>query len=144
MISEGLRQSQGYLHALERGRAGERHLYDELSRRLEGTGLVVRLATEDNHEVPFDLEVVQGDKILVGIENKDLAPSSQGTWIRKRSKDLKREYAAQQSIRLVLTTVTKRDEGVIGFREGLVNGSKKIFDYDIEHLISRILGVREG
>lgn len=144
MISDELRRSQRYIETLGRGRIGEKFLYDELSKRLDGTGLAVRLATEDDHRVPFDLEVLDGDRILVGIENKDLASTTQGTWIKKRSKDLKLKYAAQQHIRLIFTTITLKAQGQIGWHEGLVNGSKAIFEYDLERLIKRIVATKES
>jgi hypothetical protein len=144
MISDELRRSQRYIETLGRGRMGEQFLYDELSKRLDGTGLAVRLATEDDHRVPFDLEVLDGNRILVGIENKDLASTTQGTWIKKRSKDLKLEYAARQRIKLIVTTITLKAQGQIGWREGLVNGSKAIFEYDVDRLIKRIVATKES
>jgi len=128
--------------AVQRGKDGEQFLYEELSRRLEGTGLTVRLAAEENHNVPFDLEILEGDRILVGIENKDLAPTTQGTWIKKAPKRSKTSYAEKNHIRLTLTTVTRRDIKAIGFKEGLVNGHSLIFDYSSEHLVKRILAAR--
>lgn len=142
MISDELRRSQRYTETLGRGRMGEQFLYEELLKRLDGTGLAVRLATEDDHRVPFDLEVLDGDRILVGIENKDLASTTQGTWIKKRSKDLKLKYAAQQRIRLIFTTITLKAQGQIGWHEGLVNGSKAIFEYDLDRLVDRIVATK--
>jgi hypothetical protein len=142
MISEELRQSQRYLVTLGRGRMGEQFLYEELSKRLEGSGLAVRIATEDDHRVPFDLEVLDEDRILVGIENKDLAPTTQGTWIKKDSKRSKTIYAEENHIRLILTTVTRRDIKAIGFREGLINGHSLTFDYSPKRLVKRILAAR--
>lgn len=144
MISDELRRSQRYTETLGRGRMGEQFLYEELLKRLDGTGLAVRLATEDDHRVPFDLEVLDGDRILVGIENKDLASTTQGTWIKKRSKDLKLKYAAQQRIRLIFTTITLKAQGQIGWHEGLVNGSKAIFEYDLDRLVDRIVATKES
>ena len=142
MISDEVRQSQRYRETLGRGRMGEQFIYEELSRRLEGSGLAVRLATEDDHRVPFDLEVLEGDRILVGIENKDLASTTQGTWIKKVSKRSKLFYAEENHISLILTTVTRRDIKAIGFREGLVNGHPIMFDYSPERLVKRILAAR--
>lgn len=138
------RQTMGYLDALDRGRAGERYLYDELLKRLVGTGLGVRLATEDNHKVPFDLEVLDGDRIIVGIENKDLSGADRGTEITKVAKRRKLQYAAEHGIPTILTTVTRRKIERIGWKEGLVNGYPTVFDYDVGRLVDRILLAREA
>jgi hypothetical protein len=138
------RQTTSYLDALERGRAGERYLYEELSKRLEGTGLGVRLATEDNHEVPFDLEVLEDGRIIVGIENKDLSGADRGTEITKVAKRRKLQYAMEHRIPVIMTTVTRRKIEAIGWKEGLVNGHPTVFDYDVGRLVDRILSARQG
>jgi len=143
-MNESYKQTRAYLDALERGRAGERYLHEELSKRLEGTGLVVQLATEDNHKVPFDLEVLEDDRIIVGIENKDLTGGDRGTEITKVAKQRKLQYAKEHNIPVVLTTVTRRKIEAIGWKEGLVNGHPTVFDYDVTRLVSRILSARQG
>ncbi len=136
---------QDYFSACsDRGRAGEEYLLSELEGRLQPFGLVVRRTAIDNERAPFDLEVLDGHEVLVGIENKDLAPATQGTWIKRSRKKRKLAYAQDHSIRLVLTTVTLRDAGRIGFKEGIVNGAPVLFDYDVDRLIERIVATKEG
>lgn len=134
---------QDYFSACEdRGRAGEEYLLSELGQRLSPYGLDVVHVTVDNKNAPFDFEVFDGDTPIVGIENKDLSPTTQGTWIKRSRKKRKIEYALKMGIRLVLTTITMRDTGRIGFKEGIVNGVPQIYDYDVDHLVDRILGAR--
>lgn len=142
MINEQVRQSQRYQETLGRGRMGEDFLMSVLSERLEGSGLSVRLATEHNHKEPFDIEILDQDRVLVGIENKDLSPKTQGTWIKNPAKRRKLKYAEEHGFKLVLTTVTIRETEDIWFREGLVNGVPRIFDYNVEHLVDKIIDVR--
>ena len=142
MNKEDLRRFHRYLETEARGQAGQQCMQELLSRELEGTGLVVKLRADEIHDAPFDLEVLDGERILVGIENKDLAETTKGTWVKGPSKKRKLIYARQHSIRLLLTTVTMRDTGRVGFKEGIVNGSHVLFDYDVRHLIDRILGAR--
>jgi len=144
MISDQARQSRRYIEALDRGRLGEQFLYDELSKRLEGTGLTVRLSTEHDHKVPFDLEVLQDETVLAGIENKDLSGDNRGTEITKSAKRRKLQYAAEHSIPVIVTTVTRRKIEAIGWKEGLVNGHPTVFDYDLGSLVGRILSARQG
>ena len=141
MTSDEVLQSRHYLEMQGRGRMGEDYAYGEISSRLVGTGLTVRLATEDHYKAPFDIEILKGDKVLVGIENKDLVSTSKGTQIRGCQKHRKLRYAREHGIRLILTTVTRRDIHAIGFKEGLVNGHPLVFDYNLDRLVGRILTV---
>lgn len=144
-MNEVYKQTRAYLDALDRGRAGERCLYDDLSasKEIQEAGLIIRLATEDNHEVPFDVEVLDAEgNILVGIENKDLSATSEGTHIRKISKRRKELYAKEHSIPVILTTVTRRNIESIGWKDGLVNGHTMVFNYDKQTLYDRILQAR--
>lgn len=132
-----------YFSVCERsGRLGEEYLLAELESRLSGSGLLVKLKSDENKNAPFDLEIFEGDRVLVGIENKDLGPATQGTWIKRTRKKRKLAYARQCGIRLILTTITRRDAGQIGFKEGIVNGSPVVFDYDLGRLVDRILDMR--
>lgn len=124
--------------ALERGRAGERYLKEILETELSGRGLTVSMPTEEDHRVPFDLETLDGDRILVGIENKDLGPSSKGTWQYKTAIRRKLRYAHEHSIPKILTTVTMREAGRIGFCRGLANSHVIRFDFELSHLLQEI------
>lgn len=138
MTTDEQRHSYRYLETLSRGREGERYLFAELSRMLVGTNLTINLATEDDHRVPFDLEILYGEKVLVGIENKDLSTTSLGTWIKGEAKRRKLAYAREQGIKVMLTTVTIRDTGRIGFCRGLANSHVMKFDFDRNHLLQEI------
>ena len=141
MISDDVKQTKHYLDALERGRAGEQYIFEDLVKGLLETPLVVRLTAQDNHMVPFDIEILDGPKIIVGIENKDLSATSDGSRIRKVSKRLKLQYAKDHNISGILTTVTRRDIGTIGWKEGLVNGHPTVFNYNRDSLYAWIKSV---
>lgn len=143
-VDECIRQSRRYQETLGRGIKGEQYLFERLSAGLAGSGLEVRLVATEADHTPFDLEVLDGDRILVGIENKDLRPSTQGTWIKGSAKRRKLEYAAEHRVGLVLTTVTIREAEQVGFHEGLVNGHPTRFDYDFGHLVERIMEAKRG
>jgi hypothetical protein len=128
----------------ERGRSGEEYLLSELSQRLQPFGLVVRHTAADDKSAPFDLEVLDGPEVLVGIENKDLTPLSKGTWIKKSAKRRKQEHAKVNGIPKLLTTVTLRDAGQIGFRRGIENKPVASYDFSFEHLIEEILSARRA
>jgi len=129
--------------ALERGRNGEIYLLEFLEEHLAGSGLVVHHASENDAQAPFDIEVLDQDRILVAIENKDLAENSKGTWIIKSAKRRKEKYAIEHGIKKILTTVTKRDgEGYIGFQPGIVNGHVTVFNFRAEELVKEILSAR--
>ena len=138
MISEKVRQSRRFLETEGRGQLGQEYLYDFLSESLEGTGLVVKQMSEESHCAPFDLLILKGKRVLVGIENKDLSVTTLGTWIKGRAKERKLAYAQEQGIEHTLTTVTIRDAGRIGFCRGLANSHVMRYDFDRDHLLQEI------
>jgi len=109
---------------------------------LEGTGLKVLHASNDDYNAPFDIEVIEGSAILVGIENKDITGQPQGVWQKKNALRRKKRYAEANQIRKVLTTVTDRDRDLVGFCEGLVSRQITDFDFRKEELIKEILSAR--
>ena len=138
MTSDAIRQSRRYLETEARGQLGQQYLYDFLSKNLEGMGLTVKQTSKESHCAPFDLLVLKGKRILVGIENKDLSVTTLGTWIKGRAKERKLAYAQEQGIEHTLTTVTMRDAGRIGFCRGLANSHVMRYDFDRDHLLQEI------
>lgn len=143
---EALSHKPAYIRSCEQGRLGEDFVLGELSRRLEGTGLVVIHANADHWKAPFDLAVMDGNRALALIENKDLRSTSRYacTQIRRRQKKRKLAYARRHEVPLVFTTISRRHEEKVSFREGLVNGVPQIFDEDLEHMVRRILKERRS
>jgi hypothetical protein len=131
-----------YRECHERGREGENFLAYKLEELLKGTGLAIRVATDQDPKAPFDLEVLDGERILVGIENKDLGPSTRGTWIKSSAKRRKHEHARVNHIPRMLTTVTLRDAGQVGFRRGIEEKPVASYDFSLEHLAEEILAAR--
>lgn len=126
-----------------RGSAGEHFLATKLEAALAGTGLRTRITSDEDKNAPFDLEVLDGDnRILVGIENKDLGPSTQGTWIKRNAKRRKQEHARVNRIPKLLTTVTLRDAEQIGFRRGIENKPVGSYDFSLEHLVQEIVSTK--
>jgi hypothetical protein len=125
-----------------RGTAGEHFLATKLEAALEGTGLTIRIASDDYKQAPIDLEVLDGNRIIVGIENKDLGPSTQGTWIKGPAKRRKQAHARVNGIPKLLTTVTLRDTEQIGFRRGIENKPVASYDFSLEHLVQEIVSTR--
>ncbi len=124
--------------ASERGRAGELYIKQFLEEELSETGLTVVIRTEGDPNAPFDIEVRKGDEIRVGIENKDLSTTTQGTWIKGLAMRRKLVYAREHHIPKVLTTATMRDAGRIGFCRGLANSHVMRYDFDRDHLLQEI------
>ena len=124
-----------------RGKDGERFLASRLQAALEGTGLRILIRSDEEKQAPFDLEVLDGDRILVGIENKDLHLSKstriEGIAIRR-----KEDHAKAFRIPKLLTTVTLRDVEQIGFRRGIENKPVSSYDFSLEHLVQEILAAR--
>jgi hypothetical protein len=112
----------------EVGYLGEVYLADYLREELEPKGLTVLQVTEDHHKAPFDIEVLEGSQIIVGIENKDITGQPQGVWQKRKALRRKKAYAQKHRVRKVLTTVTDRDRELIGYSEGLV--SQRVSDFD--------------
>lgn len=126
----------------DRGREGENFTAYELEEILVGTGLTVRVMTNEDPTAPFDIEIWDGDKPRVGIENKDLAPWNIGTWNHKAAIKRKKDYAAEHGIRKTLTTVSIRERNMIGFRVGIANSHVSTFNFDRGQLRTEIIAAR--
>lgn len=126
-----------------RGTAGEHFLATKLEAALKGTGLTIRVASDDDKQAPLDIEVLDGDRILIGIENKDLGPTTQGTWIKANAIRRKHEHARVNGIPKLFTTVTLRDAEQIGFRHGIENKPVASYDFSLQHLVDEILAARK-
>jgi hypothetical protein len=124
-----------------RGKEGEHFLATKLEAALEGTGLRVRIASEDDIRAPLDIEVLDGDMILVGIENKDLCLGTT-TRIDRLAKRRKQEHARVNGIPKLLTTVTLREVEQIGFRRGIENKPVASYDFSLEHLVQEIVSTK--
>jgi len=133
-----------YQDCVDAGREGEQYAVSVLEEELQGTGLTVHWSRYDDYNSPFDIEVLDGQQVLVCIENKDITGAPQGVWQKKNALRRKRKYAQVTGAKKILTTVTDRDRQLIGFDEGLVSQRVTDFDFRKKALIKEILSTRGG
>lgn len=131
-----------YQECVDNGRDGEEFAVSFLEDGLQGTGLQVRWSRLYDYNSPFDIEVLEGSQVLVGIENKDATKGAAGIWQKRPAIRRKKRYAELAGIKKILTTVTLRDKQLIGFDLGLRSQRITDFDFRKEELIKEILSTR--
>lgn len=143
-MSSNYSNGMTYQECVDNGREGELFALNYLDRALDGSGLTVRDANLYDHHAPFDIEVLDGDKVIVAIDNKDASKGLNGIWQKGPAIKRKLRYAKKLRTKTVLTTITIRDKDLLGFSEGLV--SQRIIDFNFwrEDLLKEILSARRA